>query len=161
VDNNYPTLNPDAVAVFAGQFRAVFADERQSFPDGAPIVGLPDTYVDPDISCNLKGYVLPGISVAGKAAPANGTPTHGTAMAETIVRAAGGNVKILPVDVYGPNATTTTFDVANGIYQAVNAGANPINLSLGSSGDSAFLHYVITQAHKQGVAFFAAAAMSR
>ncbi|MCX6895504.1 MAG: S8 family serine peptidase, partial [Verrucomicrobia bacterium] len=74
-----------------------------------------------------------------------------------IVRAAGGNVRILPVDVYGGNETTTTFNVASGIYRAVNAGANPINLSLTSAGDSAFLRQVIQQAHAQGVAFYAAA----
>ena len=63
-------------------------------------------------------------------------------MAWTIVQAAGGDVRILPVDVYGGNEMTTTFAVAEGIYRAVNAGANPINLSLTSAGDSAFLRHI-------------------
>jgi hypothetical protein len=76
-----------------------------------------------------------------------------------VASAKGGKsaVRILPVDVYGPNESTTTFDVATGIYRAVNAGANPINLSLASAGDSTFLHSVITKATGQGVVFFAAA----
>ncbi len=67
------------------------------------------------------------------------------------------SVKILPVDVYGNNPTTTTFDVANGIYQAISGGANIINLSLGSSGDSPYMHSIITQGAQQGVQFYAAA----
>ena len=58
---------------------------------------------------------------------------------ETILRSVQGttsgttSIKVLPVDVYGNNVSTTTFDVAQGIYRAVNAGANVINLSLGST----------------------------
>jgi hypothetical protein len=66
-------------------------------------------------------------------------------------------VKILPVDIYGSNPQTTTFDVAQGIYRAVTAGANVVNLSLGSPGDSAVLRKLIQQASQQGVVFFGAA----
>jgi thermitase len=84
-------------------------------------------------------------------------------MAETIMGAlqakTGGNtsVKILPVDVYGCGETTTTFDVANGIVQAVNGGAKIINLSLGSTGDSQLLHNTINQVVQQGIPVYAAA----
>jgi len=66
-------------------------------------------------------------------------------------------VKIIPVDVYGSSASSTTFDVANGIAQAVNGGAKIINLSLGSESDSTFLHDVIKQASSQNIVFFGAA----
>jgi len=83
-------------------------------------------------------------------------------MLETILRGLSASdkesgVKILPVDVYGNSPTTTTFDVANGIYQAINAGATVINLSLGSAGDSEFLHNVIKAGAAQNVLFFGAA----
>src|SRR5258708_24297628 len=84
-------------------------------------------------------------------------------MAETMLRSlqdshkGNPSVQILPVDVYGPNASTTTFDVANGIVQAVNGGARIVNLSLGSDGDSTFLHNVIQDVSKQNIAIFAAA----
>jgi thermitase len=67
------------------------------------------------------------------------------------------SVQILPVDVYGSSATTSTFDVASGIAQAVNSGANPINLSLGSDGDSSFLHSVIQDASSKNIVFIGAA----
>ena len=45
----------------------------------------------------------------------------------------------------------------NGVVQAANGGAKVINLSLGSQGDSPFLHKVIQEVSKQKVAVFAAA----
>jgi hypothetical protein len=83
-------------------------------------------------------------------------------MAETILRAIaaqGGSTsaQILPVDVYGPDTMASTWNIALGIQQAVNAGANPINLSLGSSSDSPILNQVIQEAQARGIVFFAAA----
>ena len=129
--------------------------------DGRTIVGLIDTSLQ-SLSPDLQKFLLQQISVAGTAT-ASGEPTHGTSMAETILRAlqtaTGGNtsVQILPVDVYGPNATTTTFDVANGIVRAVNGGATIINLSLGSDSGSTFLHSVITDVTGKQIPIFGAA----
>jgi hypothetical protein len=66
-------------------------------------------------------------------------------------------VQILPVDVYGPNASTSTFDVANGITTAYNNGARIINLSLGSDGESPLLHDVIQQVNAKNVVLIGAA----
>ncbi len=130
--------------------------------NGRIIVGLIDTAVQP-LGNNLDSFLLKPISVAGDAQLDPNSPSHGTSMAETILRSLEGvtkgttSVQILPVDVYGPNPSTSTFDVANGIVQGVNAGANVINLSLGSQGDSPFLHDVIDQVSKQNIPLFAAA----
>jgi hypothetical protein len=145
---------------------------KDSSSDCNPIIALIDTRVD-SLGADLDKFLMPAISVV-KTSSGNSsdvTPhssqisalNHGTAMAETMLRSlhgttsGGTSVKILPVDVYGNNSSTTTFDVAQGIYQAVNSGANIINLSLGSSGDSTALHDLITRASQQGVVFFAAA----
>lgn len=94
---------------------------------------------------------------------AAGTPTHATGMAQDILysmaQASGGHTsaQILPVDVYGSNPTTTSWDVALGIQAAVDKGANVLNLSLGSPGDSAVLDSVVAQAEASGVLIFAAA----
>jgi thermitase len=126
------------------------------------VVGLIDTPLQP-LSANLSQFLQPAIHVAGDVQLDPNQLTHGTAMAETILDAVnsktGGStsVKILPVDVYGNNEMTSTFDVANGIVQAVNNGANIINLSLGSSGDSTFLHNTIKAVAKQGIPMYAAA----
>jgi thermitase len=61
------------------------------------------------------------------------------------------------VDVYGPSETTSTFNVAQGVALAINGGANIINMSLGSTGDSSVLRDIIAQGEQQGIAFYAAA----
>jgi hypothetical protein len=130
--------------------------------DGRIIVGLVDTAVQ-TLGNGLDAFLLKSISVAGEAQLDPNNPSHGTSMAATIlgslasVTKGSSSVQILPVDVYGPNATTSTFDVANGIAKAVNAGANPINLSLGSEGDSSFLHSVIQDAASKNILFIGAA----
>jgi hypothetical protein len=129
--------------------------------DGRVVVGLVDTAVQ-NASTGLQKFLLPQVSVAGDAV-ASTDPTHGTSMAETVLRAVQAassgatTVQVLPVDVYGPSPTTTTFDVANGIVQAVNGGATIINLSLGGTGDSSFLHSVITDVTGRQIPVFGAA----
>jgi hypothetical protein len=132
-------------------------------PDnGRIIVGMIDTAFQ-TLGNNLDSFMLKPISVAGQAQPSPDDPTHATAMAETILRGlaeetkGSTSVQILPVDVYGPNATTSTFDVANGVVQAVNGGATVLNLSLGSDSDSPFLRDLIQTVIKKGITVFAAA----
>ena len=130
--------------------------------NGRIIVGVVDTAMQP-LCGGLNKFLLPAISVAGHAQLAPGDPSHGTAMAETLLSSVqtmtkgSTSVQILPVDVYGPNASTSTFDVANGVVQAVNGGARIINMSLGSQGDSPFLHSVIQNVKQQNIPVFAAA----
>jgi hypothetical protein len=128
---------------------------------GRVIVGLVDTAIQ-SLGGDLDKFVLAPVSVAGDAGVSGSDPTHATSMAETILRAIaaqGGSTsaQILPVDVYGADTLASTWNIARGIQQAVNAGANPINLSLGSSTDSAILDRVIQEAEAQGIVFFAAA----
>lgn len=130
---------------------------------GRVIVGLIDQNVQ-SLGTQLDKFILPQQSVAGDA-PANNTDmTHGTAMAYTILegiakQSAGGisSVQILPVDVYGGNQTTTSWYVAVGIQNAVNGGANVLNLSLGSAGDSSVLAGVIKLALADNIVIFGAA----
>ena len=129
---------------------------------GRVIVGLLDTAVQP-LDGSLNDFLLKQLSVAGDA-PANSSDvTHGTAMAYTILAAiaasehGSSSVQIQPVDVYGPNPTTTSWDVALGVQAAVNNGATALNMSLGSTGDSSILDGVILSAEKDGIVFFAAA----
>ncbi len=129
------------------------------------VIGLIDTPIQTQsLSPNVTQFMMPPISVAGPNNISPSTLTHGTAMLETImdgVQAKSTNgtssVKVLSVDVYGNSESTTTFDVANGIVQAINGGATILNMSLGSSGNSQVLQNVINQASQQGVVMFAAA----
>jgi hypothetical protein len=131
---------------------------------GQTIVGLIDTMVQAGAP-NIGDFLLQPMSLYGESSPASDQPTHGTSMAETILRSLsqlskdsdGTPVRILPVDIYGPNDSTTTFDVARGIAAAINAGATVINLSLGTEGSSPYLQRLIEDASKQGVLFIGAA----
>jgi hypothetical protein len=163
VDYNYFMRRPDPLeaAAYSSSAPPSLTPKAPQADCNHPIIGLIDTALQPT-GGNLDAFLLPSIAVAGDARLPEDTPTHGTSMFETLLRGLSfsskeSTAKVLPVDVYGANATTTTFDVANGVLQAVNAGANAINMSLGSGGDSKFLHDVITQSQKQGILFFAAA----
>ncbi len=164
VDSNYAVNPPIQPQNLAFSSAPSFSLKASTGSDGRNIIGLIDTAIQPGAS-GFKDFLLPAVSVAGEASPADNLPTHGTSMLETILRglaqmpapADGTPMRILPVDVYGNSATTSTYDVAKGIYEAVNGGAQIVNLSLGSSGDSQFLHNIIKQGYDQGVLFVAAA----
>lgn len=129
---------------------------------GQVIVGLIDTGVQ-SMGSDLDKFILKSLSVAGDATLDPNSPSHGTSMAEAILRAAalagGGSssLQIVSVDVYGNNPTTTMFDVAAGMAAVVNNGANLINMSLGSEGESQYLHNLIKQVVQSGIVVNAAA----
>ncbi|HTV43578.1 MAG TPA: hypothetical protein VMF08_23645 [Candidatus Sulfotelmatobacter sp.] len=131
---------------------------------GKVVIGLVDTAVDPQsLGQGASQFVLPDVNVAGGTETDSG-PTHGDAMASLMLEAMANtlqgsqtSVQIQPYDVYESGEQTTSWDVAEGITAAVNAGDNPINLSLGSSDDSSVLDSVIAQAQQDGIVMFAAA----
>jgi hypothetical protein len=163
VDSNFSLDRPAAPQLMGSGGPAPLNMQLKPPPaNGRTIVGVVDTAMQP-LCGDLNKFLLPAVSVAGQAQLAPGDPSHGTAMAETLLRSVqtmtkgSTAVQILPVDVYGPNASTSTFDVANGVVQAVNGGARIINMSLGSQGDSEFLHSVLQDVKKNNIPVFAAA----
>lgn len=165
VDYNYSIDRPTTPNQFVGGSASLPQLTLNPPPDsGRIIVGMPDTKFEP-MCGDLNNFVLKQISVVGDAPPTSGnaSPTHATAMAEAILRGVAAttkgstSVQILPVNVYGSNPTTSTYDVAAGIVAAVNNGANVINLSLGGEGDSQFLQSLIQAVLKRGIPVFAAA----
>jgi hypothetical protein len=167
VDFNYsiaPPLAPELLA--SGPMPPSPVKARPVGEGGKVIVGLIDTSVH-SAGINFKDFLLPALSLADAPALTPGELTHGTAMAETIIRGlaqvasdTGSTVRILPVDVYGSSAETTTFDVARGIQAALQSGANVINLSLGSDADTPYLQRLIKDARAQGIVFIGAAGNS-
>jgi hypothetical protein len=164
VDDNYRVTRPPSGEAMAMGGPPVFDLKPTARADGSHfIVGLVDTAVQSQ-GTGLKDFLLPQLSMAGNYTPPTGEPTHGTSMAETILRGVGANnadgttaVRLLPVDVYGGSETTTSFDVAQGIYAAIKGGATVINLSLSSTGDSGFLRSLVAEGDRQGILFIAAA----
>jgi thermitase len=128
-----------------------------------PVVGLIDTGVQ-SLGSQLDPFLMSSINVSGQTNVLSNTglPTHGTAMAETILRAisqqsGSSGIKILPVDVYGSGETASTWNVALGVQAAVDGGATVLNMSLSGTQDSAVLDSIIQQALAKGVVIFAAA----
>jgi hypothetical protein len=164
VDSNYIIDAPPPVMRLDSGVGGPPVQLKLNPPDssGHVVVGLIDTAVQP-LGNSLDSFVTKSISVAGDYKPDPGDPTHGTAMLQNILRAAssaeGGSssMQVISVDVYGSNPTTSTFNVAAGVVQAVNNGANIINLSLGSPGDTQFFHDLIQQVTQKGIPVFAAA----
>jgi hypothetical protein len=167
VGSNYTMEPPVPLDPVSANSLNPFSLKPQNPPDsGKVVVGLIDTSVQ-NINPAMQQFLLPALATAGQAATASpdAAPTHGTAMAEILLEQIAQNsassgattVRVLPVDVYGPNSTTTSFDVANGIIAAIQQGANVLNLSLGGDGDSDLLRQVIQQALQQKIPIFAAA----
>jgi subtilase family protein/fervidolysin-like protein len=162
IDFNFQVQRPEPNEALALNSGVPEFNMKARATGGGPLIGLVDTPIQRQ-GGNMDAFLLPSISLAGDSQPSADNPTHGTAMMETILRGLSlgekdsSAVRILPLDVYGNNPMTTTFDVANGIIQGMDKGVTIYNLSLGSSGDSDFLHNVIKNAAAQGILFFAAA----
>lgn len=160
--NYYFDPPPTAQALASASLPPVNLQLNPPGNSGRVIVGLVDTPVQ-SLDGSLNQFLLKEISVAGDASVSSSDITHGTAMAETILRALGiagqgaTSAQILPVDVYGLSPNTTSWNVALGIQAAVNNGATVLNLSLGSSGDSSILDALVQQAIGDGIVIFAAA----
>lgn len=162
VDLNYPIEEqPVAEAGAAGNLDLKIQPVKEG--EGV-IIGLIDSAVQRQ-GTGMDAFLLPPINVAGEASPSSEFPSHGTSMWETLLKgvgqvnddAEGSRVRVLSVDVYGNNATTSTFEVAKGIYEAMKGGAQIINLSLGSEGDTPFLYDMIRQGYEAGHRFIASA----
>jgi hypothetical protein len=165
VDYNYfydPPVPPRQMANANVAPISLTLDNSKAGDPCNPVIGLIDTHIQ-SLGSQLDQFVMKPVSLAGDSTPDPNVPTHATSMAETILRAisqAGGGstaVKILPVDVYGGNETSSTWNVAQGVKAAVDGGATVLNMSLSGTTDSPILDDIIRQAQAKGVVIFAAA----
>jgi hypothetical protein len=169
LESNFPITPPAAFdpLPMSSQPRFSLTPDVTPSRDGV-VVGLIDTAVQTGNPA-FAGFLQSGVSLYPDHQPPRDGITHGTAMAETILdgvaqlvlEQSGGNARvplsILPVDVYGGNDMTNTFDVARGLYEALNRHVNVINLSLGGELDSPLVRSLIQDAVSRGVLVFAAA----
>ena len=162
IDNNYTVSRPE-IGLAAGPPGGPLNLTPKVSPDGKYIViGLIDTAVQPTEG-NFSQFLHTGFEE--NAIKSGGDPTHGTLMAEAMLRAIAANsgdqatmVRILPVNVYQDGGEqTSTYDIAVGIYKAVENGATYLNLSLGGDQPSKFLLDTIKSVVKQGAVPIAAA----
>ena len=85
---------------------------------------------------------------------------HGTAVASLIAgqskNGIAPSVKLISIRVLDSDGIGDTFTLAQGIIQAVDNGADVINMSLGGFGDSTVLRNAVNYASEKGVALVAA-----
>lgn len=135
--------------------------DRTSWGKGVTIAVL-DTGVAPDLT--LAGGRLQYLDVGLGISPGSGAEDgHGTAVAGLAAGAlsdapgvaAGAN--ILSIRVTSADGSSDSFTLAQGILAAVDAGAQIINISMGSYGAAAVLTSAIDYATAKGVAIVASA----
>ena len=169
VDSNYTIQLPSRIEALGGAGPvAPRALKPGTLPNGDYlVVALIDTPVQREGS-TIKDFLLPNVSLAGDAAATSAGLTHGTAMAETILRAAASNlrdadgtpIRILPMDVYGDQPMTSTFEVAAALQALLGSNDSRVrivNLSLGSYADASYVRQAIQALSQRGVLVVGAA----
>ena len=100
---------------------------------------------------SLDNFLLKQLSVSGDPYATGADPTHGTAMAytilEAIAQASGGSTsaQILPVNVYSSGELTTSWDVALGIPVYAAAGNQPVSTPTYPAADTGVIAVTATQ----------------
>jgi len=165
LDSNYLVDRPDpAAAELAAAMAGLNLKAKPVAPGEGVVVAVVDTAVQGQ-AAGIQDFLLPEISIAGKAALPAEELAHGTSMAATLLRSLsqlagesdGTTVRVLPVDVYGNRPDASSFDIALGIYAAMRSGASVVNLSLGGDEPNAFIRDLIRSGREQGAVFLAAA----
>ena len=166
VDYNYlfdPPVPPQQLASVSGAGPVSLTLDSNNTSDPCnPVVGLIDTGTQ-SLGSSLDQFMMKNVNVTGDTVDLSSTtPTHGTSMAQTILRAVSQqgsktSVRILPVNVYGNSETATSWNVALGVQAAVDGGATVLNMSMAGTTDGAVLDDIIQQAIAKGVLIFAAA----
>jgi len=112
----------------------------------------------------LRGHYLPGINLVDPNSPPLDVPDgltnlavgHGT-MVAGIIAIIDPSAQILPIRVLNGDGVGSVFNVAWGIYYAINQGAQVINLSLGTNQPSRALFQSVLYAEFSGAVVVASA----
>ncbi|WP_088102404.1 S8 family peptidase [Halalkalibacter urbisdiaboli] len=136
-----------------------------NFSNGANVnIAILDTGVDPD-HLDLKNKIKHGYNAFDDSSEFTDEHGHGThvagvaaALTNNVTGIAGvsWNSTILPVKVLDKDGAGTSYEVAKGIYWAVDHGAQVINMSLGDYYHADVLHEAIKYAYDHDVVLIAA-----
>jgi len=158
-----PLMPEGTYAAFGGEALEWLglSGDNSAWGQGVTIAVLDTGLANPS---TLFGAGTPQIDLVQEATDTEKTATgHGLAVAALLV-GAGENVRgvvpsadILSIKVLSGEGVGDSFTLAQGIVEAVNAGAGVINLSLGSSGDCHILREAVAYATERDVLIVAAA----
>jgi Subtilase family len=154
------TVQPGAVALGGALHEWLgITGDNSTWGKGITIAVL-DTAIDPHRSLSTS---IRSIDLVNPTAPTGDSRGHGTAVASMI---AGSNsvtpgvapaADLLSIRVADDRGMSDSFQLAKGIHAALENGADLINISMGSQGDSALVRRAVEDAQSQGVLIVAAA----
>ncbi len=155
------SVQPGAQGLFAGLLEWLgISGDNSTFGKGVKIAIL-DTGV---ASHPAFQSLIRSINLVDKPGDPSALNGHGTAVASMIIGdgtftpgVAPGVNEIIAVRVADDFGMSDSFLLAQGILSAVDAGAQLINISMGSLGQSALLEQAIAYAQERGALIFAAA----
>jgi thermitase len=161
----FETVNDPLYSYQRNDFNSMKAEKAWDIykPQKRPIVAIIDSGIDmnhPD----LKSLIVKPYNVMSPGQPPYDDLGHGTHVAGIVsamtnnklgVASLSKGVAIMPVKV-GDQYTLSSIDIANGIYYAVDNGANIINISIGG-GYSRYVEEACNYAYEKGVLVIAAA----
>ncbi|MDA7915899.1 S8 family serine peptidase [Verrucomicrobia bacterium] len=131
--------------------------------EDAIIIGLIDTAIQLDGS-PYADFVLEQLAVGAKSVTSSIYPTHATHVLDALFTGYASAssltdtiVRVVSVDVYGNQGSTSTFDVTDGAIQAVEAGATVLNFSLGGPDETDYFKAFVENMTESGIIITAAA----
>lgn len=130
--------------------------KKQSASGNQVVVAVLDTGVDYNHSF-LKNRIVEGYDVVGNDPDPMDVHFHGTHVAGIIVNSSPSNVRIMPIRVLNEEGKGYDFQIAQGVYYAVDHGAHVINMSLSGKGYSSYLAAAIEYALERNVSVVVAA----
>jgi hypothetical protein len=154
------TVQPGAVALGGALHDWLgITGDNSAWGKGVTIAVL-DTAVDPHRAFSTS---IRTIDLVNPSAPAGDSRGHGTAVASVIAGShaltpgVAPSADILSIRVADDRGMSDSFQLAKGIYAAIENGADLINISMGSQGDSGLVQRAVEAAQAQGVLIIAAA----
>jgi hypothetical protein len=166
--DNYGFDRPQVVGSGSPSAESLFPLDATPVARGEQVtVALIDTPIQP-LNGKMQEFILPSVHLRDTPTSLPEELTHATPMAYTLLNSmamnqdstTGGKVRILPIDIYGSGISTSTFEVAQGLHHAIKSGAQVINLSLGGTGQSPMVDYLLEMAYKKEILVLASAGNS-
>jgi hypothetical protein len=154
------TVQPGAIALGGALHDWLGINGDNSAWGKGVTIAVLDTAVDPHRAFSTS---IRSIDLVNPSAPAGDSRGHGTAVASVIAGShsltpgVAPSADILSVRVADDRGMSDSFQLAKGIHAALENGADLINISMGSQGDSGLVRRAVEAALAQGVLIVAAA----